>query len=45
MLNHKDYETREDFDRAMTAALEQHKIDIVCLAGFMRILSKEFVQK
>ncbi|CAH0715820.1 unnamed protein product, partial [Brenthis ino] len=45
VLNHKDYETREDFDRAMTAVLEQHKIDIVCLAGFMRILSKEFVQK
>ncbi|XP_050350865.1 trifunctional purine biosynthetic protein adenosine-3 [Nymphalis io] len=45
VLNHKDYESREEFDRAISAALEQHKIDIVCLAGFMRILSAEFVQK
>ncbi|KAI5639099.1 formyl transferase domain-containing protein [Phthorimaea operculella] len=44
-FNHKDYASREEFDRAISAALEQHKIDIVCLAGYMRILSGEFVQK
>lgn len=45
VFDHKEYESREAFDRAITAALEEHKIDIVCLAGFMRILSAEFVQK
>ncbi|KAJ2948880.1 hypothetical protein O0L34_g5810 [Tuta absoluta] len=44
-FNHKDFASREEFDRAISAALEQHKIDIVCLAGYMRILSGEFVQK
>ncbi|CAH2048229.1 unnamed protein product, partial [Iphiclides podalirius] len=45
VFNHKDYPSREEFDRAVSGALEAHKIDIVCLAGFMRILSKEFVDK
>ncbi|KAJ0176840.1 hypothetical protein K1T71_008019 [Dendrolimus kikuchii] len=45
VFNHKEYASREEFDRAITAALEQHRIDIVCLAGYMRILSAEFVQK
>lgn len=36
---------REAFDRAITAELEAQNIDIVCLAGFMRILSAEFVRR
>ncbi len=34
---------REGFERAMQAVLEAHAIDIVCLAGFMRILTPWFV--
>ena len=34
---------RAAFDRALQAVLEQHRIDIVCLAGFMRLLTPEFV--
>lgn len=45
VFNHKDYASREEFDRAVSEALEAHKIDIVCLAGYMRILSSEFVKK
>ncbi|XP_063536304.1 trifunctional purine biosynthetic protein adenosine-3 isoform X1 [Cydia strobilella] len=45
VFNHKDYKSREEFDHAINAALEAHKIDIVCLAGYMRILSGEFVKK
>ncbi|KAL0883449.1 hypothetical protein ABMA27_016828 [Loxostege sticticalis] len=45
VFNHKEYKSREEFDRAISAALESNKIDIVCLAGYMRILSAEFVQK
>ncbi|KAM3962620.1 trifunctional purine biosynthetic protein adenosine-3 Gart [Aphomia sociella] len=45
VFNCTKYESREEFDRAISAALESHKIDIVCLAGYMRILSSEFVKK
>lgn len=36
---------RTEFDRALTAELEKQRVDIVCLAGFMRILSEEFVRR
>src|ERR1700682_999528 len=35
---------REDHDREVVAGLEQHKVDLVCLAGYMRLLSPWFVQ-
>lgn len=44
-VNHKDYSSRESFDEALHAILEQHNPDLICLAGFMRILSLGFVQK
>ena len=43
-INHKDYGSREDFDRAVVAALEKREVSLVCLAGFMRLLSAEFVK-
>jgi len=36
---------RESFERAMQEVLDQHGIDIVCLAGFMRLLSPRFVAR
>jgi phosphoribosylglycinamide formyltransferase 1 len=36
---------REEHDRAMVAALQQHGVELVCLAGFMRLLSPWFVQQ
>jgi phosphoribosylglycinamide formyltransferase-1 len=36
-------EDREGFERALHAVLQRHRIDIVCLAGFMRLLSPWFV--
>jgi len=36
---------REEHDRAVAAALQQHKVDLVCLAGYMRLLSPWFVSQ
>ena len=35
---------REAYDRQVVAALQEKKIDLVCLAGYMRLLSPYFVQ-
>jgi phosphoribosylglycinamide formyltransferase-1 len=36
---------REEHDREVVAALKQHGVDLVCLAGYMRLLSPSFVQE
>src|SRR6202453_2269909 len=36
---------RADHDREVVAALKDHKVDLVCLAGYMRLLSPWFVQQ
>ena len=36
---------REEHDREVVVALQQHKADLVCLAGYMRLLSPWFVQQ
>jgi len=38
-VSHKDYKTREEFDSVLHQKLIDADIDIVCLAGFMRILT------
>ncbi len=43
-IDHRAYgKDREAFERAMQAKLEESAIDIVCLAGFMRVLTPWFV--
>lgn len=43
-IDHKLYgKDREAFERAMQAVLEENAIDLVCLAGFMRVLTPWFV--
>ena len=44
VVSHKDYDSREAFDEAVLAQLKNHDVDIVCLAGFMRILSSVLVR-
>lgn len=43
-LNAKDFGDREAYDAAVGRELEAHKVDLVCLAGFMRILTPGFVR-
>ena len=41
----KDFTLKEDFEAKIVAALKEHKIDFIVLAGFMRILSSNFVKQ
>jgi phosphoribosylglycinamide formyltransferase-1 len=43
VLSHKSYATREEYDRAIVAELKSRGVALVCLAGFMRLLSPLFV--
>ena len=45
VIEHRAYPDREAFDRALSECLERHKIDIIVLAGFMRVLTEGFVKK
>ena len=42
-IDPKLYETREAFDQMLTLTLKQYQVDLVVLAGFMRILSPVFI--
>jgi len=44
VLDHKAYPSREAFDAALMQAIDQHAPALVVLAGFMRILTPDFVQ-
>jgi phosphoribosylglycinamide formyltransferase 1 len=45
VIDHKAHPTREDFEQAMDAALAEHDIAFICLAGFMRVLTDWFVER
>ncbi len=45
IVDHKDFETREDFEDEISERLENYEIDLIVLAGFMRILTASFVEK
>ena len=44
-LNHKNFSSRESFDQALSELLIKHEVDLIVLAGFMRILSNSFIEK
>ncbi|HUG38237.1 MAG TPA: phosphoribosylglycinamide formyltransferase [Candidatus Limnocylindrales bacterium] len=39
-----EHPSRDAFDKALIGALDQHRVGLVCLAGYMRILTSSFVQ-
>ena len=43
VLSHRDYPDRETHDRAVVARLREASVEWVCLAGYMRLLSAQFV--
>lgn len=42
-VNHKDFPTREAFEAALLEALRPYDADLICLAGFMRVLTPYFI--
>jgi phosphoribosylglycinamide formyltransferase-1 len=45
IINHKNYASREEFDKQMHAEIIASGAEFVCMAGFMRLLSEWFVEK
>lgn len=43
-LNHKNYGSRQEYDKHLAEKIDLYKPDLIVLAGFMRILTPEFVQ-
>jgi phosphoribosylglycinamide formyltransferase-1 len=43
-IDHRHFRGRDDFEAALTAALELARVDLICLAGFMRVVTPGFVQ-
>lgn len=43
-ISHKDYDSRDDYDQALIKQINRFEPDLVVLAGFMRILTANFVQ-
>ena len=43
VIPHRDYKARGDFDDALDGALAEAGVELVCLAGFMRLLGDAFV--
>lgn len=44
-INPAEYSSKEDFEKAIGDELEKREVELICLAGFMRILSPYFVNR
>lgn len=43
VVRHQDFESRESFETTLLETLTPYNIDLICLAGFMRILTPHFI--
>ena len=44
IIDHKNYKTREEYEKHIIEVLDPYKLNLIVLAGFMRILSTVFVR-
>jgi phosphoribosylglycinamide formyltransferase-1 len=44
VVDHHSFHSREEFDRQLAEVLREHGAEIICLAGFMRLLSPSFIR-
>lgn len=45
LINHRDYSSREEFEQEIINRLSDYSIDLIVLAGFMRVLTSYFVSR
>lgn len=45
VVDRKDFFSKGEFEKEILRALSEHKIDFIALAGFMRVLSADFVRR
>lgn len=45
VVDHRQYRQRADFDAALAQTIDTHRPDLVVLAGFMRVLTADFVNR
>jgi len=45
VVDHTEFSSREEFDANLIRAIDEHTPDLVVLAGFMRILTSDFVRR
>lgn len=45
VIDHRRHEDRESFEKALDAVLREARIDLICLAGFMRVLTPWFITR
>lgn len=45
VVNHRDYAGRREFEEAVLAVLADFPVDLICLAGFMRLLTPGFLRR
>uniref|UniRef100_A0A8C5IJN0 phosphoribosylformylglycinamidine cyclo-ligase n=1 Tax=Junco hyemalis TaxID=40217 RepID=A0A8C5IJN0_JUNHY len=45
VIDHKLYGSRSEFDSTIDRVLEEFSVELICLAGFMRVLSSPFLRK
>ena len=45
LVNHRDYADRASFDKALGDAIATYRPDLIVLAGFMRILTQQFIER
>lgn len=41
----RDFESKRDFERMIADRLDEEKVDLVCLAGYMRIIGEELLER
>jgi phosphoribosylglycinamide formyltransferase 1 len=46
VIDHRPFgDDRDAFEHALDAELHRHRVDLICLAGFMRLFTKNFVER
>ncbi len=45
VIDHEQFASRHDFDRELASVIDSSGADLICLAGFMRLLTTEFVNR